>query len=328
VNARAPLNVIALNDCWENVHPDVIHVPEGFGSYQYWMIFTPYPLMSDRFENPTVRASHDGTHWQRVPGTPEPLVPSPPVAELHHADPELVCSSGTLYAIYLTIHRRTREVTFNSMSCTSDLRWSKPEVIHEDVEAVSPTFQVEDNVWHEWFIRASKEENLTLTRLVHREGPDLSSLGNERLCDLTIPKHVPWHIDVLRVEEGYEALIAAYPKGSDNGRTRLFHAVSRDGFSFELSRNAPLLKPSRLGWDNRMIYRSSFLKESDGTYRVWYSAASWTRHCGIGLLRGPLDSLTESASELAQVPSPVARIPGEVVARLRYEMVHQLSRFS
>jgi hypothetical protein len=66
----------------------------------------------------------------------------------------------------------------------------------------------------------------------------------------------------------------------------------------------------------------------DRTYRIWYSAASWTRHCGIGLLQGPLNSLTESATELAHVPSPIARTPREVVARLRYEMIHQLSRFS
>ena len=55
--------------------------------------------------------------------------------------------------------------------------------------------------------------------LVHREGPDLSSLGDERLCHLEISHHVPWRIDILKVKEGYEALIAAFPNRIDETTT-------------------------------------------------------------------------------------------------------------
>jgi len=55
MNAHAPLKIIALDNCWEHVHPDVIHVPDRFADYPYWMAFTPYPLENNRFENPTIR---------------------------------------------------------------------------------------------------------------------------------------------------------------------------------------------------------------------------------------------------------------------------------
>jgi len=327
MNARAPLKILALENCWEHAHPDVVFVPECFAGYEYWMVFTPYPLMNDRYENPTIRASHDGINWQRVHGTPDPLVPPPDAREMHHADPELIYNSGYLHVVYATIHRRTDEITFNSMSCTNDLHWSKPEIFHRDVGAVSPTYQIDGDVLHEWFIRLN-ENDLTRSELVHRYGPDLASLGDESKCHLDIPGYVAWHVDVLKVGSGYEALITAFPVGCDQtARTRLFHLKSKDEFSFTLTNKNPIIKPSLFGWDNRMIYRSSFLKDSDGSYRIWYSAASWGSHFGIGLLEGSLDSLNETTTypnALAPVLPYLERLPGELEGRLRYELRRHL----
>ena len=323
MNAHAPLKIIGSDNCWEHVHPDVIRVPERFAGYPYWMVFTPYPLMNDRLENPTIRASHDGMNWQRVAGTPDPLVPPPDARELHHADPELIYRAGCLRLVYVTIHRKTDEVTFNSMSCKSDLHWTEPEVIHKDVGAVSPTFQTDGDVLHEWFIRMNEKDS-SRSELVHREGSDLASLGDERKCHVDIPRYVAWHIDVLKVNDGYEALIAAFPYETDNERTKLFHLTSKDGLNFELTGNTPIIEPSSRGWDNRMIYRSSFLKEKDGSYRIWYSAGSWGCHFGIGLLQGTLDSLMDPTTSLAPVPSYIRRLPGEVQGRLRYEVHRHL----
>lgn len=326
MNARAPLRIIALENCWEHAHPDVIFVPQRFAGYPYWMAFTPYPLMNDHYENPTIRASNDGLNWERVAGTPDPLVPPPEAREMHHADPELIYNSGCLHLVYATIHRKTDDVTFNSMSCKSDLHWSKPEVIHKDIGAVSPTFQIDGDVLHEWFIRMN--EDSSRSELVHRHGSDLASLGDECKCHVDIPGYVAWHVDVLKVEDGYEALITAFPDGSDQtGRTRLFHLKSKDEFTFMLTSKNPIIKPSLFGWDNRMIYRSSFLKKSDGSYKIWYSAASWGSHFGIGLLEGSLDSLNETTTypqARASVPPYVTRLPGELEGRLRYELRRHL----
>lgn len=52
-----------------------------------------------------------------------------------------------------------------------------------------------------------------------------------------------------------------------------------------------LIRLTLFGWDNRMVYRSSFLKRIDVSYRIWYSAASWGMRCGIGLVTGQIDGL-------------------------------------
>ena len=311
MNARAPLNIVALGNCWELVHPDVIHIPELFAGYSYWMAFTPYPLGNDRLENPVIRASRDGLDWRRVPGVPEPLVPPPDSPQMHHADPELLLCQRHLQLVYLTIRRKTAETTFNVIDCGEDLVWGEPKVFGSTVGAVSPTLQVEEGVLHEWYIRNFK--------LVRRDGPDLFNLGQEYRCRLDIPNHVPWHIDIQKVGDGYEALVAAFPWGTDNSRTRLFHLFSKDGLTFVLSRQTPIIRPSLLGWDNKMIYRSSFTKEQDGTYRIWYSGSSWGLHFGIGLLQGPIGSLKEPRAGHAPVPRLTNRIRYDFLERVRYE---------
>jgi len=327
MNARAPLKIIGMENCWENVHPDVVFVPQGFAGYQYWMAFTPYPLMNDRYENPTIRASHDGVNWERVDETPDPLVAPPDDPEFHHADPELIYHSGNLHVVFATIHRETDEVTFSVISCKDDLRWSRPEVVQKDVRAVSPSFQIVGDVFHEWFIRVDGSDS-NRSALLHRHGSDLMSLGDECECQADIPGYVAWHVDVLKVEDGYESLITAFPYGRDpTACTRLFHLKSKDGFNFRLTSNDPIIYPSSFGWDDRMIYRSSFLKIADGSYRIWYSAVSWGCHSGIGLLEGTLDSLNHTVSypqSLAPVPSYVKRLPGELEGRLRYELRRHL----
>lgn len=317
-NANAPLLITTRDGGWEAVHPDVIRISPPFAGYAYWMAFTPYPLGNDRVENPTLRASEDGIHWESIPEMPEPVVRSPSDPEMHHADPELIYREGLLHLVYLTIHRRTHETTFSVMSCKEDLQWSEARVFYRARDAVSPTFQLEGGVLHEWFIRDCK--------LLRCDGPDFFAMGPERECSLSVPKYVPWHVDVLKVNDGYEALVAAFPRGTNNSRTSLFHFHSEDGLVFTSSRNRPIIRPSLLGWDNRLVYRSSFLKEEDGSYRVWYSACSWGRHWGIGIMQGLLDSLAEPAVDHASVPRYPARLIGDFRGWIVYRAKLLLSR--
>jgi hypothetical protein len=108
---------------------------------------------------------------------------------------------------------------------------------------------------------------------------------------LDIPGYTPWHIDVQRTEGGFEALVAAYPSRTNPSRCALFHLHSTDGLSFIPTRPNPVVTPSWRRWNNRMVYRSTFLREDGGRYRIWYSGASWGMRCGIGLAEGTLDDL-------------------------------------
>ena len=74
-----------------------------------------------------------------------------------------------------------------------------------------------------------------------------------------------------------------------------------------------------------MIYRSSFLKEEDGTYRIWYSASSWGRHFGIGYVHGGLDALGEDTScPLADIPAFPRRLLEDLRGYLGYQVSSRL----
>lgn len=287
------------------------------------MVFTPYPKANSRVENPTLRASHDSLTWVRVPGVPDPLVPTPDDPTMHNADPDLVHHDNSLYVIYITTNDETAETNFSVVRSDDILHWSEPCAFYRGMGGVSPACQVSRELWQLWFIRM--ESSHSDSKLIYRSGSDLFHLGNECTCQLKIPNHIPWHIDVRRIDSGFEALVAAFPIGTDNSRTRLFHAISRDGLFFALTRSKAILEPTTFGWDNRMIYRSTFLKDPDGTYRIWYSGGSWGRRTGIGLVQGTLDSLTEPASGfLAPVRGYITRIPEDLLGLLKYEIRHVL----
>jgi hypothetical protein len=319
MNAKAPLNILGPMGNHEQVHPDVISVPQGFAGFHYWLVFTPYPSFNDRLENPTIRASQDAINWVRIPSVPDPLVPPPHESLLHHADPELLYFAGRLNVVYLTIDDKSGGVTFNMMSSDEDMHWSNPIVFRDDKGVVSPTFASQSGIVHQWFVRIGAGDT-TVSEVFHQCGPDLLSLGPETKCELKIPDHVIWHIDVGKFGDKTEALVTAFPEGSDNENTRLFHASSDDGIVFKMTSATPLIEPTRFGWDNKAVYRSTFLKDQDGWYKLWYSGCSWGRHWGIGLLQGKLDSLDDPGMNSAHISSYVSRLPGEMSGWARYQI--------
>lgn len=291
MNAPSCLKIPTPDGSGQATHPDVLYVPAGFLGYRYWMACTPYPFAADRLENPIVRVSQDGIRWQVFPGAPDPLVGPPSEATWHHADTDLVLHDDVLYVFYISTNREAAETTFSYVSTRDGLSWTAPHCIYEGAWGVSPAVLVDsEQRWHIWYVERDALARAQKSSLFQRTGSSARSLGAPALCALRVPNHVVWHIDVAQVDGHFEALISAFPLGTEPSRCHLFHAVSDDGLRFELSSDRPLLRPSWLGWDNRMIYRSTFVGR-DGRYQIWYSAASWGMRCGIGLLRGSLDNL-------------------------------------
>lgn len=295
MNAHAPLNIRGEMGHCQWVHPDVVRMPLVFGGYEYWMAATPYPFANSRLENPVIRASHDGYVWEPVAGVPEPLVAAPSDPARHHADTELIFTGDILYLVFMTRHKKTGETVFSAMHTTDGRNWSEPRIFHTGIEDACPTFTLNSGACQMWAVRRDASTAGGAWRIYTRIGSDVFHLGSEIECHMPIPQYVPWHLDVQRTDRGHEALVAAFPVGADNSRTRLFHMVSSNGVEFVLGAHNPLIAPSRFGWDNRLIYRSCFLKDSPDRYRIWYSAASWNLRFGLGYLEGSLDDLRESA---------------------------------
>lgn len=302
MNSRHDLCIPTPDGSGQAVHPDVLHVPSGFLGYEYWMACTPYPFAADRLENPIVRVSHDGVHWTSFPGAPDPLVEAPSNGAWHHADTDIVLHRGRLYVFYISTNRERAETVFSFIASVDGVHWSEPKEIYRGTWGVSPSVVVDDQEgWSMWYVFRDSLSRAQHSIVYRRRGSSATSLGPAQVCELQVPRHVVWHLDVICTEHRIEALVTAFPRGTDPSRSRLFHAVSEDGHMFRLTTGKPLIRPSWFGWDNRMVYRSSFVKRVDGTYRIWYSAASWGMRCGIGLVEGALDRLRQVSVEGSQL---------------------------
>lgn len=290
MNAKVPLHVTTPDGSGQVVHPDVVYIPEGFCGYRFWMVVTPYPFSRDRLENPVIRASNDGLSWCRVDGAPDPLVPAPTPRHLHHADPDLVFDGNRLLLFYVIRNKLDRWTDFMLIESADGRQWSAPRLIYRERSCVCPAIVRSGGRWRMWYVSFQPDAGPQSSRLHLRvsDTPYQFHTAEETVCSLDIPGHAIWHIDVIAGDEGYEALVSAFPKGKNPTRCRVFHAASRGGEHFGLTSPEPLIKPSLLGWDNRVIYRSTFLKERDGSYKIWYSGASWGMHWYIGYLAGEL----------------------------------------
>jgi hypothetical protein len=283
------------------VHPDVLHVPGGFLGYDYWMGCTPYPFAADRLENPIVRVSQDGLAWQPFPGAPDPLVQAPADSAWHHADTDIVLHQGTLYVFFISTNREAPGTTF-SFVCTRDgKRWSAPQEIYRAAWGVSPAVVADvQGRWRLWYVVRDALARSQSSQVLLATGSGPGQWEAATACMLSIPGYVVWHLDVVAVETGFEALVTAFPGGTDPSRSRLFLARSADGLTFTLAGTTPLVRPSWLGWDNRMIYRSTMVVLPGGVRRIWYSGASWGMRTGIGLLEGLPGGLRRIAAPAAR----------------------------
>ena len=121
--------------------------------------------------------------------------------------------------------------------------------------------------------------------LKYTESTDGYKYDNERTIKLDYPiaKLTNWHLDVIKTEKGYEMLTVAYKDWKDRNSMHLYYFESKDNVSY--SQGKIILRPSLISWDNRGIYRSSFIYEG-GKYYVYYSAISTSFERGIGLSYG------------------------------------------
>lgn len=291
MNARRPLRISSYDGSGQHVHPDVLFVADGLHGFRFWMAVTPYPSGNDRLENPSLRVSNDGIDWIPFPGAPDPLVEAPVDRDAHNADPDLVLANGRLHLFFMTRNRRERVTTFSVIWSDDGRSWSEPVEVYRDMWGVSPAVVEHGGVWQMWYILLDTSDPASRSHLLVQSGAKPIAFADPQKCQLVIPGHVPWHIDVQRFDDsGYEALVAAFPEGSNNAHTRLFHCSSRDGRTFTPTRPDPIISPSRLAWDAMMVYRSTFVRTGD-RYTIWYSGGSWNRRHGIGLVSGPLTDL-------------------------------------
>jgi hypothetical protein len=276
-NAAAPLLTPTYDGSGETVEPTVVEFARNWHGFRYWMAISPYPNSQASFENPSILASTDGVQWQVPPGL---------------ANPVAVASNGTLADATIVYDPRgdelwlyylndvpgaagTNQEYLLRITSKDGVHWDSPRVLlgASDFRLTSPSIVNLGATYHLWNVEAGAAGCAsTSTRVLHRISQDGVVWSTPEIVDLSAANYVVWHLNVSKVAQTNELIIAdtAYPTGSGCGFTRLFYANSWDGVVWSVP--AALLSPGQ-SWDSWSIYRSSLVYDhAQSELRIWYSA--------------------------------------------------------
>ena len=284
LNAKSPLKISTYDNSEQLNHPDVIYVKKGWNSYQYWMAFTPYPYENRRHENPSIRASHDGIHWEKPSELmPDPIVLPPPDSRYggFNSDPDIILIDKIMVLFYRTTNKNHHTTVYFKTS-NDGIKWSTAQLTNLPTTTTSPAFYYDGTKLRGWFVKYTGRKYRTYA-IGYSCSKDGQIWSTSRNIKLVTPGYTPWHLNVSKTSKGFEMLLTAYPLGCNNGNTVLFHALSTNGLDWHLSRLRPLLQPVKDARDSKQIYRSAMIKDDLG-YKIWYSAADINDKWGIGYI--------------------------------------------
>ena len=278
------LNLPTSEGSGEAAHPDVLHVPRGWGAghWSWLMAATPYPIGTDYFENPEFYVSRDGLRWQVPEGLINPLarVPVEPhrreIRREFHSDPSLLLHEDQLFLYYRWTALLNTGETENRIlrTASSDgVLWSPAEIVlserlpaGKDRKFLSPSALFLDEAFVLWTV----EYDAGARSIFRRVSPDGLHWGEpeKTALEAPFPLEAPWHLDVT---EGVSCLRLLLTTARDRGLgAELFCGFSEDGgLSWNVTHQA--FEPGYF-FESKRVYRSSLVPMEDGTDRLYYSA--------------------------------------------------------
>lgn len=247
------------------------------------MVFTPYPDGNDKHENPSIRASNDGMRWIIPENMPDPIIPQPEKNDFHHSDPCIVIIDGILHLFYRSTDKIRKTSTISWAQTTNLIDWTDSKVVYSGKWVLSPSVVFAQDCWNMWFVDMISESN---SQIMITQGSDPENFGEAYRCEVSGNEYSPWHIEVKKNNSKFYAILNCFPGEFVVNRQVLFIANSINGINWTIG-TEPIAKPSLVGWDNKLLYKASFLLSND-RLRIWYSACSWGGKWGIGYLEGTL----------------------------------------
>lgn len=276
-----------------NYHPSVCYFEGGFNGYKYWCAYTPYENNNDYWENPHIEVSNDLKNWTVPKGFKNPLEPVPSNYErgnVYNSDTELVYNTDTkTLECWWRFYDRPNNRTVLKRKTTKDgVHWSSSEemLVGElyKYDFLSPAIIYENGTYKMWAINQNTDHSLD-----YRESTNGKDWGKLRHIQITYDDKelANWHLDVIHTAKGYEALISAYyPKENDRTHMDLYYTCSQDNEHYTKAEKIYSPSSSSSAFDNRGLYRSSFLY-ANGRYYMFYSALNKKKGpTGVGLICG------------------------------------------
>ncbi len=287
-NSRYKLNIVSSYGDDEAYHPKILSFDEKWNGYKYWMSYTPYPSGDAAKENPHIVVSNDLVTWSKVFDVDRPLnSPESDIPSLRYNSDSHIVYNNTLDRLEIYwryVDDINKDMYLYRMYTEDGINWSEKEVsayspVRRNVDYVSPAIIYENGTYKMWYV----DQNLTIK---YTTSPDGINWENPLLIDFKFVDDVhAWHLDVINSDLGYEMIIVGFDEVENRNNMNLYYSKSEDGISW--TKADIILSPtSNTGyWDNRGIYRSSFVK-INGVYLLYYGGTSEDLHHGIGLVYG------------------------------------------
>ena len=287
-NSKFRLTTVSAYDDIDSYHPKILRFNPQWNGYYYWMAFTPYPNGNQAKENPHILASNNMLKWVEPKGYRNPLEPQPEGTpdKQYNSDTHLVFRKDLdrLECWWRYVNDDTGKVIIYRKHTTDGVNWSEKEEminwVRKEHDCLSPALIWEDNMYKMWHVDVGYV-------VKYMESVDGKVWNNKRQLNITYdkPNMKNWHLDVIKTNKGYEMLLSSFENGQNRNDMDLYYTKSSDNVNWDTC--ITILKHSNdpLSWDNRGIYRSSFLIK-DGLYYVFYSATSTKGTKGIGITYG------------------------------------------
>ena len=283
-NSLYKLNIVSTYGDNEAYHPKVLSFKEKWNGYKYWMSYTPYPKGDDSKENPHIAVSNDLINWETKSLLDEPKNHKPGVR--YNSDSHIVYNDvlDQLECYWRYVDDKSNRSIIYRRTTKDGLNWTNKEVAllnspRTEKDCLSPAIIFEDNIYKMWYV----DKQNTLKYATSTDGINWKNIKKlEIIYDRNLKT---WHLDVISTSNGYEMLVVAFDKWDNHNDMNLYYTKSIDGFNWQPAKE--IIKPTvdTNNWDNKGIYRSSFIYENDNYY-VFYSGTNKNYNHGIGVVYG------------------------------------------
>ena len=289
-NSKFKLTVIGPYGDNQSYHPKLLSFEKKWNGYKYWMSYTPYPKGDDLKENPCITVSNDLIHWTTPNGLINPLddPKDKEKAKVYNSDAHLVYNNDkNELEIYWRYTNNKGKKMFSKIfrrTSKDGINWTNKELVYtaedrskEDI--ISPAIIYENGIYKMWYVVSEGKVNYT-------ESKDGLNWFDEKSINIKYEKNLKtWHLDVIKTEKGYEMLVVAFTKWEKRNDMSLYYTNSKDGITWDTAKKIMDPAVKEKVWDNKGIYRSTFIYE-DGMYYVIYGGTSRKNNHGLGLVYG------------------------------------------
>lgn len=286
LNAARPLSIPTYENSGQAIHPDVLFFPTKWKGYHYWMAFTPYPSTAERYENPSIVVSNDGQNWQVPKGLQNPVFQKP--ARGHYSDTNLCLGlDKKLYLFFRERHRLGLWLDYDEILVSSSadgIHWSHPKSVtaslHGFANVLSPSVLTVGNKYYMYTVSRDAGSIIQLRTAYDPEGLWSAPVQVKFIGKTQTAGFVPWHINVIKTEHAFYAVICMKNYTVPGQRNQLYLATSTDGSKFRLQ-SLPILRPTESDdcWDAGALYQASIIPvagKKHEAFKMYYSAYSKT----------------------------------------------------